>query len=49
METIREIWQFLKVRKKFWLLPIFVVLFLMALLIFFAGQSSVVSPFVYML
>ncbi len=49
METIREIWAFLKIRKKFWLLPILIVLFFMGLLIFFAGQSSVVSPFVYML
>jgi hypothetical protein len=49
METLKEIWAFLRVRKKFWLAPIIIALLLLALLIIFAGQAGVVSPFVYML
>jgi len=43
-----ELWNFLKVRKKFWLLPIVVVLGLLGVLLVFA-QGSVVSPFIYTL
>lgn len=43
-----EIWDFLKVRKKWWLLPIIVLLILSAALIIF-GQSSALSPFIYAL
>jgi hypothetical protein len=49
METLKEIWAFLRVRKKFWLAPIILTLLLLGLLIFFASQAGVVSPFVYML
>jgi len=49
METLKEIWAFLRIRKKFWLAPIIVALMLLGLLIIFAGQAGVVSPFVYML
>lgn len=47
MDTIKEIWAFLRVRKKFWLAPIILALMLLGLLIVFAGQAGVVSPFVY--
>ena len=43
-----EIWDFLKVRKVWWLTPIIVMLILVAILIIF-GQSTAVSPFVYAL
>ena len=43
-----EVWDFLKVRKVWWLTPIIVMLLLVAILIIF-GQSSAVSPFVYTL
>lgn len=43
-----ELWDFLKVRKKWWLLPIIIMLLLVGILIIF-GQSSAVSPFVYAL
>jgi len=46
---LREIWAFLRVRKKFWLAPIIIALLLLGVLIVFAGQAGVVSPFVYML
>ena len=43
-----ELWRFLKVRKKFWLLPVAVVLGLVSVLLVFA-QGSVVAPFIYTL
>lgn len=49
METIQEIWLFLRVRKKFWLAPIVISLMLLGALFFFAGNAGVVSPFIYML
>ncbi|HNR33539.1 MAG TPA: DUF5989 family protein [Candidatus Hydrogenedentes bacterium] len=49
MGMLREIWAFLRVRKKFWLAPIIIALLLLGVLIVFAGQAGVVSPFVYML
>jgi len=44
-----EIWDFLRVRKKFWLAPIIIALMLLGALIVFAGSAGVVSPFVYMM
>ena len=49
METLKEIWAFLRIRKKFWLAPIIIALLLLALLMFVGTQAGVVSPFVYML
>lgn len=49
METLKEIWAFLRIRKKFWLAPIIISLLLLAALFWFAGQAGVVSPFIYML
>ncbi len=45
---IREFWDFLKVRKKWWLTPIVLVLVLLGALIVFT-QGSALSPFVYTL
>jgi len=45
---IGEIWDFLKVRKVWWLAPIIIMLILVGILIIF-GQSSAVSPFIYAL
>ena len=42
----REMWSFLKVRKKWWLLPIILVLMLVGALLVFA-QGSVLAPFIY--
>ncbi len=47
METVKEIWEFMRVRKKFWLAPIILALMGLGLLIVFAGQAGVVAPFVY--
>ncbi len=41
-----EFWEFLKVRKKWWLLPIVVVMALVGGLLVFA-QGSVLAPFIY--
>jgi hypothetical protein len=43
---IGEFWRFLKVRKKWWLLPIIIVMVLVGALLVFA-QSSVLAPFIY--
>ncbi|MFC1674342.1 DUF5989 family protein [Candidatus Omnitrophota bacterium] len=45
---IREFWEFLRVRKKWWLMPIVAVLLLLGLLLVFT-QSSAVAPFIYTL
>jgi hypothetical protein len=43
---VSEFWQFLKVRKKWWLLPIVVVMVLVGALLVFA-QGSALAPFIY--
>ena len=48
MEFIKELWMFLKIRKKFWLLPIILVMIVFGGLLILA-QGSVVAPFVYTL
>ncbi len=48
MGLISELWGFMKVKKKFWLLPIIVILFLLGALIVFT-ESSAVAPFIYAL
>lgn len=45
---LKEFWDFLRVRKKWWLAPIIVALLLLGALIFFT-QSSAVAPFIYTL
>lgn len=44
----REFWDFLRVRKAWWLAPIIIMLLFVGVLIVF-GQSSAVSPFIYAL
>lgn len=43
-----EFWRFLRMRKKYWLTPIVVVLLLLSLLIVFT-QGSALAPFIYAL
>lgn len=45
---ITEFWEFLKIRKRYWLLPIVLVLGLLGGLIVFT-ESSAVAPFIYAL
>jgi hypothetical protein len=49
MDFLKDIWLFLRERKKFWLAPIIIVLLLLGFLIIFGGGSSAVSPFIYAL
>ncbi len=44
----KELWYFLKKRKRFWLAPIIMVLVLLSMLVIFA-QTSAVAPFIYTL
>jgi len=46
MEFIKEFWEFIKFRKKYWLLPILVVLVIFGGLIILS-QGSAVAPFIY--
>ena len=43
---LRELWEFLKVRKKWWLGPVIVLLVVLSLLIVLA-QGSALAPFIY--
>jgi len=46
MEFLKEFWEFLKIRKKYWLIPIIIVLVLFGGLIILS-QGSVIAPFIY--
>jgi hypothetical protein len=46
MSLVKDLWLFMKERKKFWLAPIIIVLLLLGLLIVFGG-SSALAPFIY--
>ena len=46
LELVKDIWDFLRVRKKYWLIPLIITIVLMGSLIIFT-QGSVVAPFIY--
>ena len=46
MTLVRELWAFMRVRKKFWLAPVLLVLLLVGTLLVFA-QGSALAPFIY--
>ena len=46
--VIMEFWEFLRVRKRYWLLPVVLVLLFLGALIVFT-ESSAVAPFIYAL
>ena len=48
MSFLIEFWAFLKTRKKFWLLPILLVMLVIGGLLIFA-QGSAIAPFIYSL
>jgi len=48
IELIKDLWGFMKYRKKFWLSPIIIVLLLIGLLIVYS-QGSYIAPFIYTL
>ncbi|MEO7996644.1 MAG: DUF5989 family protein [Gemmatimonadaceae bacterium] len=43
---VGELWGFMRVRKKFWLLPILLILVMVGALLIF-GQGSALAPFIY--
>lgn len=46
MDFLKDLWGFLKVRKKFWLLPIILVLLLFGTLIVLTSGTAI-APFIY--
>ncbi len=48
LDIFRELWHFMRVRKKFWLGPIMLVLILLGMFIVFA-EGSALAPFIYAL
>lgn len=44
--VMAELWAFMKVRKKLWLLPLILIMLIMGALLVFA-QSSALAPFIY--
>ena len=46
LELAKDIWDFLRVRKKYWLAPLIITIVLMGALIIFT-QGSVIAPFIY--
>ncbi|MGC1392448.1 MAG: DUF5989 family protein [Bacteroidales bacterium] len=46
MEFLKELFRFLKTRKKFWLLPLIIILMLLALLIVITSGTAL-APFIY--
>jgi hypothetical protein len=48
MSFIKEFWKFIKVRKKYWMLPVMLIMVFLGWLLFFA-QGSAVAPFIYAL
>ena len=46
MEFLKDLWGLLKVRKKFWLLPIIIILLLFGVLIVLSAGSAI-APFIY--
>ena len=46
MDFIKEFWEFLRIRKKYWLLPIILILALFGGLIVFT-QGTALAPFIY--
>jgi NAD/NADP transhydrogenase beta subunit len=48
VEFLKDLWLFIKTRKKWWLVPMIVILLIIGLLIVF-GSGSALAPFVYTL
>ena len=48
IDLLKDLWLYMKERKKFWLAPVIIVLLLLGLLIVFGGGSAF-SPFIYSL
>lgn len=48
MSFLKEIWAFMRARKKYWLMPVFIIMLILGALIVVA-QGSAIAPFIYTL
>ncbi len=48
LDLLKDLWEFMKVRKKFWLAPLIIVMLLLGALLVLT-QGSAVAPFIYTL
>ncbi|MDN5200917.1 DUF5989 family protein [Fulvivirgaceae bacterium BMA10] len=48
MELLKDLWNFMRERKKFWLAPIIIILLLLGVLLVVGGGSAI-APFIYTL
>lgn len=48
LDLLKDLWGFMRMRKKFWLAPVIVVMLLLGVLLVL-GQGSAVAPFIYTL
>ena len=48
MSILSELWDYMRTRKKFWILPIFIMMFLLGGLLILA-KTSAIAPFIYTL
>ncbi len=48
MSILKELWAYMKVRKKFWLIPVILMMLLLGVIIVLA-EGSAVAPFIYTL
>ena len=46
MEFLKDLWDFLKTRKKYWLIPVIIILLVFAVLIVLSSGSAI-APFIY--
>jgi hypothetical protein len=48
LDFLKEIWRFMRTRKKYWLLPVLLIMLLLGSLLVFS-QGSAIAPFIYTL
>jgi hypothetical protein len=48
MDFLKDLWNFLKARKKWWLTPLIIVLIILGALVILGGTSAI-APFIYTL
>ena len=46
MSFLKELWQYIRARRKYWLIPVLLVMLLVGALIVL-GQGSAIAPFIY--
>lgn len=48
MSILKELWAYMKMRKKFWLIPVILLMLVLGIIIVLA-EGSAVAPFIYTL